>query len=168
MSHVARCTPLAQSSPKKEKWIQEQRRRRDGREAWGGKELEITIDGVLRTRGKMMNNKANGPSDCLVPTDLGKDSEGSVVLQQCGRFFVLVFLKKTDARLEKGMGERERVGSGHCVDVRTCKMVRGCGGRDAARRAGADCMEGVARWAWQEDRRDAGVPGVLQVPDYVS
>ena len=36
-----------------------------GREAWEGKEMKITVGRVIRARGKMMKNKANGPSDCL-------------------------------------------------------------------------------------------------------
>ena len=31
-----------------------------------GRRIRITIDRVLRARGKMMKNKANGPADCLV------------------------------------------------------------------------------------------------------
>ena len=32
-------------------------------ESWSGRQVEITIDRVLRARGKMMKNKATGPSD---------------------------------------------------------------------------------------------------------
>ena len=46
--------------------IQEQRRRRDSLVAWRMKKVEITVDRVLRARGKMEKNKANGPGDCLV------------------------------------------------------------------------------------------------------
>ena len=44
----------------------EQRCRGDSLVAWQGRRVQITNDRVLRARGKLMKNTANGPSDCLV------------------------------------------------------------------------------------------------------
>ena len=43
-----------------------QRSRGDRLAALQGQHIQITVDRVLRARGKMMKNKANGPADCLV------------------------------------------------------------------------------------------------------
>ena len=42
------------------------RGRGDSLIALQGRRIQITIDRVLRARGKMMRNKANGPAGCLV------------------------------------------------------------------------------------------------------
>ena len=60
------CNDRDESSQVQEKRMQEQGRREDGREAWKGKKMEITVDTVLRAREEMMKNKAKGMSDCLV------------------------------------------------------------------------------------------------------
>ena len=55
--------------------IRRQRIHGDRRVALQGRRATITVDKVLRARGKMLRNKANGPADCLatemlpVPTD---------------------------------------------------------------------------------------------------
>ena len=96
-----------------------------------------------------MKNQANGPSDCLVAEMLqerpmevvyeithwfGKRFRGECRAPAAWKILPLVFLKKLDAKMEKG----RRGVSAHCVDVRPCEMVCGCGGRAAARRTGAD------------------------------
>ena len=48
------------------KRIRDRRRRGDSLVSWQGRRVQITVDRVLRARGKMMKNNANGPSDCLV------------------------------------------------------------------------------------------------------
>ena len=46
--------------------IRDQRRSGDRLVAWSGRKVEVTVDNVLHARWKMMENKANGPRDCLV------------------------------------------------------------------------------------------------------
>ena len=66
-AHCERCyDDKDETSQMQEERIQEQRLRGDCLEAWTGKEVQITVDRVLRARPKMMKNKANGPSDCWV------------------------------------------------------------------------------------------------------
>ena len=77
----------------------------------------ITADDVLRTIGKMLRNKANGPADCLVtemlrclPTEtiyevahwFDKRFKGECRAPEAWKILRLVFLKKkTDAKPEK-------------------------------------------------------------------
>ena len=49
-----------------EAWIRLQRCSGDRRVALQGRRVTITVDKVLRARGKMLRNKSNGPADCLV------------------------------------------------------------------------------------------------------
>ena len=75
------------------------------------------LDKVLRARGKMLRNKSNGPSDCPVTemlqclsTEAGNEVDhwfdmrfrGECRALEAWKVLRLVFLKKTDARLEKG------------------------------------------------------------------
>ena len=46
--------------------VRYQRGRGDSLITRQGRRIRITIDSVLRARGKMMKSKANGPADCLV------------------------------------------------------------------------------------------------------
>ena len=44
----------------------QERRRGDGPAAWTKRKVEITVDRVLRPRGTMTKNMANGPRNCMV------------------------------------------------------------------------------------------------------
>ena len=88
------------------------------RVALQGRQVTISEDKVLRARGKMLRNKANGPADCLVmemlrclPTEtvhevaywFDKRFKGWCRAPQAWKVLRLVFLKKLDAKLEKGL-----------------------------------------------------------------
>ena len=60
--------------------IRHQLGRVDSLVAWKGRKVEITVDGVLRARERMMKNNARGPSDCLATEMLQQLSMG-----QCTR-----------------------------------------------------------------------------------
>ena len=94
-----------------------QRRRGDHCEALQGRRVTITVDVVLRARGNMLRNKANGPADCLVtdmlrclPTEtvyevarwFDKRFRGECRAPEAWKVLRFVFLKKPDAKLEKG------------------------------------------------------------------
>ena len=69
--HVERCfDDKVETSQMQQERIQEQRRRGDGLEAWTGRKIEIPVDKFLRGCGKMMKNKANAPSECLVTENI--------------------------------------------------------------------------------------------------
>ena len=83
-----------------------------------GRRVQITVDRVLRARGKMLRGKSNGPAGCLVvemlsrlPTEMiykvthwfQKRFQGNSRAPEAWRILRLVFLKKPDARLEKGL-----------------------------------------------------------------
>ena len=97
--------------------IRRQRTCGDRREALQGHRVTITVDRVLRARGKILQNKANGPADCLVtemlpcsPTKtlyeaahgFDKRFRGECRALEVWKVLRLVFLEKTDAKLEKG------------------------------------------------------------------
>ena len=80
--------------------------------------MTITVDKVLRVRGKMLRNKPNGPADGLVtemlqcpPTEtvnevthwFDKRFKGECRAPEAWKVLRLVFLKKPDAKLEKGL-----------------------------------------------------------------
>ena len=80
--------------------------------------MQITVNSVLRARGKVLRGESNGPADCLVvemlsrlPTEViyevthwfQKRSQGECRAPEAWRILRLVFLKKPDARLEKGL-----------------------------------------------------------------
>ena len=54
-------TPEAQAER-----IREQRCRGDSVVAFQGRQVQKTVNKVLRVRGKMLNGKSNGPADCFV------------------------------------------------------------------------------------------------------
>ena len=100
------------------KRILSQRRRGDHCVALQERRVMITVDKVLRARGKMPRNKANGPADCLVtemlqclPTDtvhevahwFDKRFWGECRAPEAWKVLRLVFLKKPDAKLEQGL-----------------------------------------------------------------
>ena len=75
-----------------------------------GRRVAITVDKVLRARGKMLRNKANGPADCRVTEMLqclstetvyevahwfDKRFRGGCRAQEAWQVLRLVFLKKT-------------------------------------------------------------------------
>ena len=90
----------------------------DRRVALQGRWVTITVDRVLPARGKMLRNKANGPARSLVtemlqclPTEIvhevvhwfDKRFEGECRATEAWTILRLVFLKKPDAKLEKGL-----------------------------------------------------------------
>ena len=100
--------------------ILSQRRRRDHCVALQGRRVAITVDKVLRARGKMHRNKANGPADCRVTEMLqclstetvyevahwfDKRFRGECRAPEAWKVVRLVFLikKKLGAKLEKGL-----------------------------------------------------------------
>ena len=83
-----------------------------------GRRVAITVGKVLRARGKMLRKKANGPTVCLVtemlrylPTEpvceaahwFDKRLRGECRAPEAWKVLRLVLLKKTDAKLEKGV-----------------------------------------------------------------
>ena len=90
----------------------------DRRVALQGRRITITVDKVLQARGKMLRNKANAPADCLV-TEMLQFLPTETEYEVAHRFdkwfrrecrapepwtiLRLVFLKKPDAQLEKGL-----------------------------------------------------------------
>ena len=91
--------------------IQEHRHREDSLAVWTGRKVESTVARVLRVRGKMMKNRAHGPSDCFVTeilqelpiTGLIKDSEGDCRAPAAWKILRMVSLKKPYAKLENGI-----------------------------------------------------------------
>lgn len=89
--------------------IRRQRSSGDRRVAPQGRRVTITVDKVLWTRGKMLRNKANGPSDSLVTEML----RGNTLVRQALQRRMPwsrgvensspVFRKKPYAKLEKGL-----------------------------------------------------------------
>ena len=105
----------------------------------------ITNDMVLRARGKMIWNKANGPADCLVTETLQclpmetvyevthcfeNRFKGECRAPEAWKILRFVFLKKLDAKLEKGAFARL-----HCCVL---KVVHDGSGGSTARGEGAD------------------------------
>ena len=115
--HCGRCyDDKEETSEVQAERILSQRRRRDHCVALQGR--RITVDKVLRARGKMLRNKANGATDCLVtamlqclPTEtvhevahwFDKRFRGKFRAPEAWKVLRLVFLKKPDAKLEKGL-----------------------------------------------------------------
>ena len=98
--------------------IPDERSRGDSLVAWKGRKGEITVDRVLRPRGKIMKHKANVPSDCMVTEmlrELPMESVYEITHWFEKRFrgkcrapsgvetSTLRILKKPDAKLEKGL-----------------------------------------------------------------
>ena len=97
--------------------IRIQRCRGDFAAADQGRQVSITVNRVLRARGKRLNGKSNGPVDCLVAEMLRRlpiaviyevahwfqrRFRGISRAPEAWRILRLVFLKKPDAKLEKG------------------------------------------------------------------
>ena len=95
--------------------MQRQRVSGDRRQALQGRRLQITVDRVLRARGKM-KNKANGPPDCCVtemlqflPTEtvyevahwFDKRLKGECRAPEAWKILRFVFLQKPYAKLQK-------------------------------------------------------------------
>ena len=118
-AHCERCYDDKVETPEVQaERIQRQRRTGDGRVALQGRRATITVDKVLRTRGKTLRNKANGLADCLVtemlqclPTEtvhevahwFVKRFRGGCRAPEAWKILRLVFVKKPDAKLEKGL-----------------------------------------------------------------
>ena len=82
-AHCERCyDDKDENSEVQAERIREQRRGGDCLVTWQGRTVAITVERVIRARGKMMKKKANGP---------GVEN------------YTSVFLKKPDATLEKGL-----------------------------------------------------------------
>ena len=65
-AHCERCYDDKAETPEVQaERIRRQRCSGDRRVALQGRRVTITVDRVLRARGKMLRNKANGPADCL-------------------------------------------------------------------------------------------------------
>ena len=120
--HCEKCyDDKSETSEKQAERIRVQRCRGDSAVAIQGREVQITVNRVLRARGKMLRGKANGPADygpadCLVvemlsrlPTEViyevthwfQKRFQVGCRAPEAWRISRLVFLKKPDARLEK-------------------------------------------------------------------
>ena len=97
--------------------IREQMSRGDSVVAIQGPRVQITVSRVLRARGKMQSGKSKGPADCLVVEMLNRLPTAVVYevthwfqrrfmgisrAPDVWRILRLVFLKKPDAKLEKG------------------------------------------------------------------
>ena len=97
--------------------IRRQRTSGDRRVAFQGRRVTITVDKVLRARGKMLRNKANGSAYCLVTEMLRCFSTETVYevahwfdkrlkrdcrAPEAWEILRLVFLKKLDVKFEKG------------------------------------------------------------------
>ena len=104
----------------------------------------ITVNKVLRARGKMLRNKANGPADCLVtemlqchPTRPGarwpfgstNGLKASVAPRRRGKFYASCSSNKPNAKLENGL---RGVPSDRTID-RVLHMVHDRLGGHAAR-----------------------------------
>ena len=117
--HCERCyDDKEETSEVQAKRIRRQRRSGDRHVALEGRRVMITAGKVLRARGKMLRTKANGPADCLVtemlrclPTEtvydvahwFDKRFKGECRAKKAWKFLRLVFLKKPDVQLEKGL-----------------------------------------------------------------
>ena len=149
-AHCERCyDDKEETSEVQAERILSQRRRGDHCVALQGRRVAITVDKVLRARGKMLRNKANGPADCRVTEMLqclstetvyevahwfDKRFRGGCRALEAWKVLRLVFLKKkTDAKLEKSL-------RGFTYDrtiERVLQMVRDRLGGHAARAKGA-------------------------------
>ena len=120
--------------------IRRQRRSGDRRVAHQGCRVMITVDNVLRARGKMLRNGTNGPADCLVtemlqclPTEtiyevahwFDKGSKVRVAPRRRGKFYALCSPKKPDAKLQDWPFDR--------TNERVLQMVHERLGRHAPR-----------------------------------
>ena len=56
----------AETSEVQAERIRHQRSGGDSLVALQGRQIHFSVDRVIRVRGKMMKNRANGPADCLV------------------------------------------------------------------------------------------------------
>ena len=95
--------------------IHHQRSRGEYAVALRGRRIQITIERILRARGKMMKNKANRAADCLV-TEMLQCLQTETVYEvacwfdkrlkggtEAWKILRLVFLKKPDSKLEKAL-----------------------------------------------------------------
>ena len=118
-AHCERChDDKAETSEVQAERIRRQRVSGDRRVAPQGRRVQITVNSVLRARGKVLRNKANGPTDCLVtemlqclPTEtvyvvahwFDKRFKGECRAPEAWTILRLVFLMKLDAKLEQGL-----------------------------------------------------------------
>ena len=114
-AHCERCCDDKAETPEAHaERIRRQRISGDRRVALHGRRVAITVDKVLRARGKMLRNKANGPADCLVtemlqcfPTETVYEVthwfQGEYRALKARKTLRLLFLKKPDARLLSGI-----------------------------------------------------------------
>ena len=117
-AHCERCNDdKAETSEVQAERIRRQRVSGDRRVALHGRRVQIAVDRILRARGKLMRNEANGPADCLVkmlqclPTEaenevaywFDKRLKGECRAPEAWKILRFVFLKKPDAKLEKGL-----------------------------------------------------------------
>ena len=80
-AHCERCyDDKEETSEVQAERILSQRRRRDHCEALQGRRVTIMVDNVLRARGKMLRNKANGPAAAVSPD--GDCVRGSTLVRQ--------------------------------------------------------------------------------------
>ena len=118
-AHCERCyDDKAETFEVRAERIRRQRISGDRHVALQGRRIQITVERFLSARGKMMRNKANGPADCLVtemlrclPTEtvfevaywFDKRHKGECRAPEAWTTLRLVFLKKPDAKVEKGL-----------------------------------------------------------------
>ena len=108
----------SETSEKQAERIRVQRCRGDSAVAVQGRRLQITVNRVLRARGKMLLGKSSGPANCLVvemlsrlPTEVIYEVthwfqmrfQGDCRVPEAWCILRLVFLKKPDASSEKGL-----------------------------------------------------------------
>ena len=147
-----------------------------------GRHIQITVDSVLRARGKMMKNMAYGAADCLVTGMLqcyqwSLCSRSRIGSRRCSKGSVEPQRRPPCVSQEARRHAREGTSWLPCDRTFECvlQMVFGGSGESVARRKGADRMEELARgaergvnrqhvqalvtkqfqrqWEWQEDRR---------------
>ena len=112
------CDDKAETPEVQAERIRRQRISGDRRVVLEVRRMQITVDMVLRARGKSMRNKANGPADCLVTEMLqclrtetvyeathwfDKRFKGECRAPEARTILAFVFIKKPDAKLQKGL-----------------------------------------------------------------
>ena len=157
-----------------------QRIRGDRRVSTQGRRVTITVGEVLRARGDVLRNKANGPGSVYRQRTrwrIGSTSglKENVVHQRRGKFTAL-FLKKPDARLEKGLRGFRAILLSVFSEWYTAVLVDLLHEEKEWRKLHVGAERGVncehmqtlvtnifqRHWEWQEDKRADLQPGMYR------